>query len=142
MRKRRITCCGFGTIFTILFLSVFVSIAMAQKISNDEKPQSQVTDCETARLKFDERLIETKNLPGSFLIVILHRGKDEQKDVNKSRSTMLKKLSEIRGVKGIVIFAEGEDSPELGFVDLYAGGRLFRQIHYDKNIANFCSQKK
>lgn len=104
------------------------------------KIQKEDTSCETGLLRFDESLLAAKEFPDSHLIIVIHRGKEEKKKINRYRLKVLENLAKIRKPTVNYLFTEGNLSEGIGRVDLYVSGKLYRQIYYDKNAKTFCDK--
>lgn len=121
---------------TILTLSL--TLPVSSQVRAKAKANRHITSCEDGLKGFDSSLYETQSFPETSLILIAHRGTGERKDASNFRLGILERLFGVRGSKVNAVFAEGKSVVGLGKIDIYLGGKVFREIFYGRNSKTFC----
>jgi hypothetical protein len=121
----------FSVIFSVLFIW---GNSYAQNSDTVKISKNQITSCEYIKNALDYSLIDSKKLEGSSLIILLHSGENESKNINESREKFIKKYLNFRNPNfSQIVFAQGERNTQLGKAEIYIGGKLEWKFFFRKN---------
>lgn len=97
------------------------------------------TDCETAASILDNAVIDTKKLPGAYLIIIARLGTGETSNrLNQNRLAVVEEYVLRRGSDLKYVLAQATRIKGFGRLELYVGGQLKEVLAFKRN-AGPCS---
>jgi hypothetical protein len=111
----------------------------AERSQKSEKPQDEVpTECEGAMARLDFAVIDTKKLPGAYLIIVARLGRGESSRLNRIRLAAAEEYVLRRGNDLKYVLAAGARTKGLGRLELYVGGQLKEIMTFEKNAKGYC----
>jgi hypothetical protein len=126
-----------------LLIGLLALTLFAQQKSKSESAvsssQEEPTECDAATGRLDHAVIDTREMEGSYLIIITRLGKGETSSrLNKQRLSVVEEYVLRRGANLKYVLAEGRRVKGLGRVELYVGGRLLYIMPIKKNAPGWC----
>ena len=122
------------TLITTSLILLLAILSSGQDRTEVEEP----TECEAAASFLDFAVIDTKELPNAYLIIVARLGKGEPDRLNRIRLANAEEYVLRRGSDSRYLLATGKRTSRLGRLELYVGGRLHRIMPFQKNAKGYC----